>query len=147
MKPRSERLQVVLALEQRKENQALDILTAARQALQKHQQQLEELRCYQADYRQQMRQSQQGVVSVVQLQGWQAFIAQLDVAINQQEKQVQQAVVVFEKARTGWREAYERKQGMSRHIDACKAQEQRERDQQEQKQADEAAGRMHARRR
>ncbi|MDG5498591.1 flagellar export protein FliJ [Marinobacter sp. BGYM27] len=147
MKPRSERLKVVLALEQRKEDQALTVLTAARQKLQSHQQQLDDLKRYQADYRQQMRQGQQGVVSVAKLQGWQAFIAQLDVAISQQEKQVQQATVAFEKARAGWREAYERKQGMSRHIDACKAQELRERDQHEQKQADEAAGRMHARRR
>lgn len=147
MKPRSERLKVVLDLEQRKEDIALDAMNRARQQLQHHQQQLESLRQYQADYRVQMRQGQQGVVSISRLQGWQAFIAQLDQAILAEEKQFQRAVVIFEKARDGWREAYERKQGMVRHIEACRAQEQREHGKREQKALDEAANRLHARRR
>ncbi|WP_148862333.1 flagellar export protein FliJ [Marinobacter fonticola] len=147
MKPRSQRLQVVLALEQRREDQALDLMNRARQQLQHHQQQLESLRQYQADYRVQMRQGQQGVVSVNRLQGWQAFIAQLDHAIQAEEKQAQRANASYEKARDGWREAYERKQGMVRHIEACRAQEQREQDKREQKALDEAANRIHARRR
>lgn len=147
MKPRSERLKVVLDLEQRKEDEALDVMNRARQQVQHHQQQLESLRQYQADYRDQMRQGQQGVVTVSRLQGWQAFIAQLDQAILAEEKQVQRAVMSFEKARDAWREAYERKQGMVRHIEACRAQEQRDQDKREQKALDEAANRIHARRR
>ncbi|BES71974.1 flagellar export protein FliJ [Marinobacter nanhaiticus D15-8W] len=147
MKPRSERLKVVLDLEQRKEDEALDVMNKARQQLQHHQQQLDSLRQYQADYRNQMRQGQQGVVSVSRLQGWQAFIAQLDQAILAEEKQAQRAAVSFEKAREAWRAAYERKQGMVRHIEACRAQEQRDQDKREQKALDEAANRIHARRR
>lgn len=147
MKPRSERLEVVLSLEQRREDQALDGLNRTRQHLQQQQHQLDELRRYQADYRDQMRRGQQGVVSVTKLQGWQAFIAQLDQAIVSQEQQVRKAVEVFEKARDVWREAYERRKGMARHIEACRAQEQRQQDLRDQKQADEAANRMHARRR
>lgn len=147
MKPRSERLKVVLDLEQRKEDAALDVMNKARQQLQHHHQQLESLRQYQADYRNQMRQGQRGVVSISRLQGWQAFIAQLDQAILAEEKQAQRAAVSFEKARDAWREAYERKQGMVRHIEACRAQEQRDGDKREQKALDEAANRIHARRR
>lgn len=147
MKPRSERLKVVLDLEQRKEDAALDVMNKARQQLQHHHQQLESLRQYQADYRNQMRQGQRGVVSISRLQGWQAFIAQLDQAILAEEKQAQRAAVSFEKARDAWREAYERKQGMVRHIEACRAQEQRDQDKREQKALDEAANRIHARRR
>ncbi|TBW59443.1 flagellar export protein FliJ [Marinobacter halodurans] len=147
MKPRSERLQVVLSLEQRREDQALDVLNQARQQMQQQQRQLDELRRYQADYREQMRRGQQGVVSISKLQGWQAFIAQLDNAIHSQEKQARKAVEAFEKARDAWREAYERRKGMARHIEACRAQEQRHQDLRDQKQADEAANRMHARRR
>lgn len=147
MKPRSERLKVVLDLEQRKEDAALDIMNKARQQLQRHHEQLESLRQYQADYRNQMRQGQQGVVSISRLQGWQAFIAQLDQAILAEEKQAQRAAVSFEKAREAWREAYERKQGMVRHIEACRAQEQRDQGKREQKALDEAANRIHARRR
>ncbi len=144
---RSKRLEVVLALEERREQAALDAMTSARQNLDQQQQRLVELRNYQADYRDQMRKSQQGVVSIPKLQGWQAFIAQLDQVIAQQERQVSQAEARFETARKNWQQAYERRRGMGRHIEACRNQEQRERDQREQKQADEAAGRAFARRR
>ncbi|MDX1633470.1 MAG: flagellar export protein FliJ [Marinobacter sp.] len=144
---RSKRLEVVLKLEQRREQAALDAMTAARQNLEQQQQRLVELRSYQADYRKQMRASQQGVVSIPKLQGWQAFIVQLDQVITQQERQVSQAENRFEAARKGWQQAYERRRGMERHIETCRQQEERERDQREQKQADEAAGRAFARRR
>lgn len=144
---KSKRLEVVLALEQRREQAALDAMGAARQNLDQHQRRLTELRNYQADYRQQMRASQQGVVSIPKLQGWQAFIAQLDQVIAQQERQVSQAEARFESARKAWQEAYERRRGMERYIETCRAQEQRQRDLREQKQADEAAGRAFARRR
>ena len=137
----------MLGVEQRREQAALDAMTAARQNLDQHQQRLTELRDYQADYRNRMRASQQGVVSIPKLQGWQAFIVQLDQVIAQQERQVSQAEARFEAARKGWQQAYERRRGMERHIETCRNQEQRERDQREQKQADEAAGRAFARRR
>lgn len=144
---KSKRLEVVLAVEERREQAALDAMTNARKNLEQHQQRLTELRTYQADYRNQMRASQQGVVSIPKLQGWQAFIVQLDQVIAQQERQVSQAEARFEAARKGWQQAYERRRGMERHIETCRSQEQRERDQREQKQADEAAGRAFARRR
>lgn len=144
---RSKRLEVVLVLEQRRESEALEHMTHARQQVQQHQQRLDELRQYQVDYRVQMRNSQQGVISVSRLQGWQAFIAQLDQVILQQERQVARATEMLDKRRQGWREVYERRQGMARHIDACRAEEQRAADSRDQKQQDEAAGRAHARRR
>ncbi|WP_166265145.1 flagellar export protein FliJ [Marinobacter caseinilyticus] len=144
---RSKRLEVVLALEQRRENEALDVMAQARQYAQQQQQRLEELHRYQADYRDQMRKSQQGVVSVSRLQGWQAFIAQLDQVIQQQERQVSHALEVLDKRRQDWQQAYERRRGMARHIDACRQQERRDWDIREQKQLDEASGRAHARRR
>ena len=144
---RSERLKVVLALEERREQAALETMSSAREQLQHQQQRLQELRGYQADYRVQMRNSQQGVVSVSQLQGWQAFIAQLDQVIEQQESQVRQVEERFDAARRAWQEAYERRRGMERHIEACRNQEEREQDARDQKEADEASGRAHARRR
>lgn len=143
---RSKRLEVVLALEQRRESEALEHMTRARQQVEQHQQRLDELHQYQVDYRTQMRNSQQGVISVSRLQGWQAFIAQLDQVIQQQERQVGRAMEVLDKRRDDWREAYERRQGMARHIDTCRTQEQRAVDSRDQKQQDEAAGRAHSRR-
>ncbi|WP_111497727.1 flagellar export protein FliJ [Marinobacter bohaiensis] len=147
MKPKSQRLEVVLALEQRREDEALEAMNRAREQWRQQEHQLGELKRYQADYREQMRQGQQGTVSVARLQGWQAFIGQLDQAIQGQEQQARRSAEVFEQAREQWRQAYERKKGMAKHIDACRAEEQRARDLREQKQADEAANRIHARRR
>ena len=105
MTVRSQRLQVVLSLEERKEQQALDRMNDVRRQWQEEQDRLEELQRYQLEYHQQMREQQQGTVPVARLQGWQNF------------------------------------------IQACRAQEQRDRDLAEQKQSDEAAARQFSRRR
>lgn len=147
MKPRSERLQVVLTLEQRKEQQALDRMNEVRGQWQAEQDRLAELHTYQQEYHQQMRQQQQGTVPVARLQGWQSFIARLDVLIRDQQTRVEQAAQRVEQARQQWLQAWERRQGMERYIDTCRAQEQHVRDQAEQKQADEAAARQFSRRR
>lgn len=144
---RSRRLEVVLALEQRREDAALEQMNRARGQLQAQQQRLDQLHDYQAEYRNQMRNSQQGVVPVSRLQGWQAFIAQLEQVIQQQQRQVRTASEQFDQARQHWRDAYERRRGMARHIEACRNQEQREQDLREQKVQDEDAGRAFARQR
>ncbi|OZB12845.1 MAG: flagellar export protein FliJ [Marinobacter sp. 34-60-7] len=138
---RSRRLQPVLALEERKEQEALERMGEARQQLEAQQQQVDNLERYQQEYRDQIRASQTGVVPVARLQAWQAFIAQLDLVIAQQQKQVQQAERVFEQRRREWQQAWERRRGMEKYIDSCRQQEQREQDVREQKQADEAASR------
>ncbi|MDX1757579.1 MAG: flagellar export protein FliJ [Marinobacter sp.] len=144
---RSKRLEVVLNLEERREQAALDELTAARQRVDQLRQHLDQLRRYQADYREQMRQGQQGVVPVSRLQGWQAFIAQLNQVVAQQELQLQSALKAFEECRAKWQQAYERRRGMERYIASCREREQRAEDAREQKAMDEAAARAVTRRR
>ena len=143
---RSRRLEAVLTLEERKEQAALELMGAARKQVDAHKEQVENLERYQQEYRNQIRASQQGVVPVARLQAWQAFIAQLDQVIAQQQRQLLQAEQVFEARRREWQQAWERKRGMEKYIESCRQQEQRERDSKEQKLADEAAGRAFARR-
>ncbi|WP_100639434.1 flagellar export protein FliJ [Marinobacter salexigens] len=143
---RSRRLAVVLALEERKEKEALERMGEARELAEQHREQVEKLNRYQEEYRDQIRKSQQGVVKVNQLQAWQAFITQLDQVILQQQKQLAQAETVFEARRQEWLQAWERRRGMENYIETCRQQEFREQDLQEQKLADEAAGRAFARR-
>jgi len=143
---RSKRLEVVLALEERKESEALDRLGEARKQVEAHKEQVENLERYQQEYRDQIRANQQGVVAVTRLQAWQAFIGQLDQVISQQQRQLQQAEQVFEARRQEWLQAWERKRGMERYIETCRQQEQQAQDAKEQKLADEAAGRAFARR-
>jgi flagellar FliJ protein len=143
---RSQRLQTVLALEKRKEQEALERMGEARDQAEAHREQVKNLEQYQQEYRNQIRASQQGVVPVARLQAWQAFIAQLDQVIAQQEKQLQQAEQLFEARRQEWLQAWERRRGMEKYIETCRQQEQREQDLREQKIADEAAGRAFVRR-
>ena len=147
MTVRSERLQVVLTLEERKEQQALDRMNDVRRQWQAEQDRLEELRRYQQEYHQQMRQQQQGTVPVARLQGWQSFIARLDRLIGEQQARTRQVEQRVEQARQQWHQAWERRRGMEKYIETCRAQEQSARDQAEQKQADEAAARQFSRRR
>ncbi|PXX91025.1 flagellar export protein FliJ [Marinobacter vulgaris] len=144
---RSQRLAVVLSLEERKEKAALEKMTEARRHHEAQRQQIENLERYQREYRDQIRASQQGVVSVARLQGWQAFIAQLDQVIGQQQKLLVQAEDRLQACREEWQRAWERRRGMEKYIATCRQQEQRQQDLREQKQSDEAAGRNFARRR
>src|SRR5690554_4639014 len=143
---RSKRLEVVLSLEERKEQEALERLGEARKQVEAHREQVENLERYQQEYRDQIRASQQGVVPAARLQAWQAFIAQLDQVIAQQQRQLQQAEQVFEARRREWQQAWERRRGMEKYIESCRQQEQRERDLKDQKLADEAASRAFTRR-
>ena len=143
---RSQRLAVVLSLEARKEQEALERMGEARKLVDQQRERVENLNRYQQEYRQQIRNSQQGVVQVARLQAWQAFIAQLDQVIRQQQVQLDQAEKVFEVRRQEWRQAWERRRGMEKYIDTCRQQERAEQDLRDQKLSDEAAGRAVSRR-
>ena len=144
---RSQRLEVVLSLEERKEQEALERMGEARKLVEQQREQVQNLNRYQQEYRDQIRNSQQGVVQVSRLQAWQAFIAQLDQVIRQQQKQLAQAEQVFETRKQEWQQAWERRRVMEKYIETCRQQEQREQDLREQKLSDEAAGRAFSRRR
>lgn len=144
---RSRRLAVVLTLEERKEQEALEKLGEARKQVDAQQQQIDDLNRYQQEYRDHIRRNQQGVVSVSRLQAWQAFVTQLDQVLHQQHKQMDALQHRFEEARKQWQAAWERRRGMEKYIESCRLQEQREQDLREQKLADEAAGRAFSRRR
>ncbi len=143
---RSKRLEIVLTVESRKEQAALERMGEARKRVEQHREQVDNLSRYQQEYREQIRQHQRGAVPVARLQAWQAFIAQLDGVIRQQQKQLAEAEQLFEARRREWQAAWERRRGMEKYIESCRQQEQREQDAREQKLSDEAAGRAFARR-
>ncbi len=144
---RSQRLQVVLKLEEQKEHQALEKMAEAQKAHEAQRQQIDNLERYQQEYRDQIRASQHGVVPVSRLQAWQAFIGQLDQVIGQQQTLLDQARAKLDACREEWQKAWERRRGMEKYIQTCRRQEQQEMDAREQKLADEAATRSFQRRR
>jgi flagellar FliJ protein len=144
---RSQRLQVVLKLEEQKEHKALEKMAVAQQAHEAQHQQIDKLQRYQREYRDQIRANQHGVVPVSRLQAWQAFIAQLDQVIVQQQTVLNQARAKLDARREEWQKTWERRRGMEKYIETCRRQERQELDTQEQKLADEAASRVFQRRR
>lgn len=144
---RSQRLQVVLKLEEQKEHRALEKMAEAQKAHEAQRQQIENLERYQQEYRDQIRASQHGVVAVSRLQAWQAFIAQLDQVIVQQQTVLTQTQAKLDACREQWQQAWERRRGMEKYIGTCRRQEQQALDAREQKLADEAANRSYQRRR
>lgn len=144
---RSQRLEVVLKLEEQKEHRALEKMAAAQKAHEAQRQQIDNLERYQQEYRDQIRANQHGVVAVSRLQAWQAFIAQLDQVIVQQQTVLDQTRAKLDACREQWRQAWERRRGMEKYIGTCRRQEQQEIDAREQKLADEAANRSYQRRR
>ena len=114
---RSRRLEVVLSLEERKEQEALERMGEARKLAEQQREQVQNLNRYQQEYRDQIRNSQQGIVQVSRLQAWQAFIAQLDQVIRQQQTQLEQAEKVFEARKKEWQHAWERRRGMEKYIE------------------------------
>ncbi len=144
---RSQRLQVVVKLEEQKEHRALEKMAEAQKAHEAQRQQIDNLERYQQEYRDQIRANQHGVVAVSRLQAWQAFIAQLDQVIVQQQTVLDQAQAKLDACRQEWQLAWERRRGMEKYIGTCRRQEQQEIDAREQKLADEAANRSYQRRR
>ncbi|TVP55241.1 MAG: flagellar export protein FliJ [Halomonadaceae bacterium] len=142
----SQRLGVVLALEQRKEQTALEALQQAQAKLQHEQQRLEELERYHREYQEQARSASHGQISVSRLQSWQYFINQLTTAMGQQQRQIERAGEVLAQSRQLWQQAWERREGMARFIATCRERERQAEDRSEQKAVDEAAGLRFARR-
>ncbi|MEQ6886932.1 flagellar export protein FliJ [Salicola sp. Rm-C-2C1-2] len=145
MKRRSQRLQVVLEIEDRKEQAARERFQATQQALAEQQQRLEELERYHGEYQQQIRDEASGTTSAARLQAGQQFISQLVAAIGQQQQQVDRHRETMEQARQQWQQARERREGMARYIETCRQREAREDERQEQKMLDEASNQRFAR--
>jgi len=146
MKRRSQRLQVVLDMENRREQAALEHFQQQQRALQQQQQRLEELERYQSEYQEQLRRETTGTVAVAQLQAGQQFIEQLSTAIARQHRQVEQYRKRCDQARREWQQAWERREGMARYIETCRQRERAEDDRLEQKALDDAASQQYARR-
>lgn len=142
---RSERLKVVLQMEERREEAAREAMQDALKAYEREQGRLAELGQYHSDYEDQARRQRHGPQTSRQLLGWQQFISQVDQAIAQQTAQVERLQKRFEQTREFWRAAWEKREAMARHIQQCRVQERQDADRREQKVVDEAANLRYAR--
>jgi flagellar FliJ protein len=113
LKKKSERLKVVLEQAERKEQLALEKLTGSRKYLDAQLSQLQGLRGYHQQYLDDMKRNMSGVQDVNHLQSNLKFMAQIDVAIKQQQSVIGVAQKEYDKVLALWTELHQKKKGMS----------------------------------
>lgn len=138
---RSKRLQVVLDLAKRKEDEALKALQVAQSSLASQNQKLSELTQYQRDYQQSLREAYQTHATADSCATYQHFLAQVGDAIEQQQQTVALAEQQFDQVRIHWLTLHEKQQGMGSLIDRFRDEEDKELDKKEQKMIDELSQR------
>lgn len=122
-KTKSQRILLVLELEQRKEKASMDKLSQARTYLDHQKDQLSSLRTYHSQYLQSLKASMQGVANMSQLHSYQGFIAQVSKAIEQQSLVVDHAQVQFDHAKDEWLGFREKCKGLADLISRYQVQE------------------------
>ncbi|MDX1453168.1 MAG: flagellar export protein FliJ [Oleiphilaceae bacterium] len=130
MTQRSDRLQLVLEVAQRKEQKAMEALQACRQKLNQQEQQLDNLRDYQQQYLNGLKGAMQGRVALQNLQSYHRFVEQLSSAIEQQQQVVVHARYAFDQARQQWLECREKSSSLNDLVQRCRQEEARVREKQ-----------------
>lgn len=139
MTKRSRRFQPIQRLAKHGEDQAAQQLGQSKKVLSDQEQRLQELTLYRDEYAQQFHQSGQGGLDGRQLQSYQSFLNQLDVAIEQQKLQILQAQKNCDEHRLDWRQKHTHSEVLDSAVKRIKVQEQRIEQRQEQRNNDEQA--------
>lgn len=103
---RSERLQVVQNLMQRKRKQADQMLAASRQRVAQDRQQIEQLEQFVAEYQRQYEAAGRQGMGVGEMQVYQAFIARISGALTQQRKALEMNLREQEAVEKYWAQCY-----------------------------------------
>lgn len=144
---RSQRLQIVLQMAERKEEEAQQELLQAQARVQREKDKLAQLQQYQGEYMNNLKAQTGRQISAMQYQAMTQFINRLSVAIGEQRRQVQMVTMALERVQEKWRQLYQKRKKMGEFIERCRMDEAREQDKREQRMLDEASQQMAARRR
>ena len=138
---RSKRLQVVLDLAKRKEDEALKAMQASQGNLKQQQDKLQELVQYQQEYQQALRNAFSTGATAANCATYQHFLTQVGGAIEQQQLVVTLAEEQLNKVRLHWQSLYEKQKGMGGLIDRFRDEEDQALEKKEQKMIDELSQR------
>lgn len=138
-KKRSERLSVVMDLEERKKKQADKFLADHIQRVENDKVQLKQLEDYLAEYQAEYQKTCTQGISVQSLTTYQAFMAKVSNVIEQHKKSMQYNVEQLAGVRQYWMKIYARKNAVGSLIDKIKSDEQAADDKALQKLIDEAS--------
>ncbi|MEL7938056.1 flagellar export protein FliJ [Pseudomonas delhiensis] len=142
MNRRADRLAPVVEMALKAEREAARQLGVAQGQLLQAQRKLAELERFRADYQQQWIERGRQGVSGQWLLDYQRFLAQLESAVEQQNRSLAWHQDVVEKARATWAEKYARLEGLRKLVERYREEARLLADKQEQKQLDEFAQRL-----
>ncbi|MBB1607091.1 MULTISPECIES: flagellar export protein FliJ [unclassified Pseudomonas] len=142
MNRRADRLAPVVEMALKAEREAARQLGLAQNQLLQAQRKLAELERFRADYQQQWIDRGRQGVSGQWLLDYQRFLAQLETAVEQQNRSLAWHQDVVEKARVTWSEKYARLEGLRKLVERYREEARLLADKQEQKQLDEFAQRL-----
>jgi flagellar export protein FliJ len=125
------RMSLLVQLAQNNEDDRSKHLAQARAAMDDAKEQLANLQEYRANYLESLRGKMSGASNPYNLTSYQQFVSQLADAISQQERVVEQCQVFFEKIKSLWVHAREKRLSLERLRDEAKRQYEQQRDKKE----------------
>ncbi len=145
---RAARLRPVIEMAEKTEREAARQMALGQQQVAQAEAQLGQLHRYRGDYQQQwIERGRQGGVTGDWLVSYQRFLSQLETAIGQQQRSVEWQQRNLEKLREAWREASVRLEGLRKLVQRYEDEARSSESRREQRQTDEQAQRLLARRR
>ena len=141
MAPKSKRMQTILKLAQHEEKAAIEALGESSRNVEANIRQLEELKRYRAEYREQLLQQGESGFSAAKMQQFQQFLYKLDEVIVQQKEQIVVSEQVREQRREAWLDRRTRTNALDKVTQRYQVSEAQEEQRRDQKESDEMAQR------
>ncbi|MCW8826402.1 MAG: flagellar export protein FliJ [Gammaproteobacteria bacterium] len=139
MPRKSKRMQSILELAKHDEQAAIEALGESNRIVEAHIKQLEELKLYRDEYRQQMLQEGEAGFSAGKLQQFHQFLLKLDEIIVQQGQQIVVSEQIREQKRVAWLESRTRTNSLDKVAQRYRETENEEDQRRDQKESDEVA--------
>lgn len=136
-KKRSQRLEVVRAVAERKRQEAERFLADAQQRVEQGEQGVLKLQQYLGEYQQQFTRTGQQGLSIGALHSQQAFMHKVNSTIQAQEQALVQARDQLQQVRAHWQQMYAKERGIEELIRKARENEMRQADKQLQQEIDE----------
>lgn len=136
---KSDRIKSLMQLAEKREQQAVRDLGQARQQMAAQQTKLEELREYREEYRRRFLQDGEQGISGSQLQHFQAFMCQLDQAIENQHQVVEQLAAQCRQQTDHWQQRHQHTRILDKTRDRFARHERHQAERQEQRENDDLA--------
>lgn len=134
---RSERFKPIHNLAQQSEDVAAQTLGKIQRELSEHHEKLSELMKYYQDYQSRFNEQAKRGMSIIQVQSYQKFISQLEIAINQQKEHIIRVTEACDSKRVDWTVERQKTQVLEKVMNRYEKQEQQVSNRQEQRRNDE----------